>query len=40
MFHKTHPVTEDLFHAEAKTEGRTDKDNDVNSPLSQFLVRH
>jgi hypothetical protein len=39
-FVKTHPVAEDLFHAEAQTEGRTEKDNDVNSPLFQFLVRH
>jgi hypothetical protein len=35
---QNHPMAEDLFHADTQKDKRTDKHNDVNSPLSQFIV--
>ena len=30
------PVGAELFHADGRTDGRTDRHDEVNSPFSQF----
>jgi hypothetical protein len=37
-FIKPHPLSEVLFHDDTRTDGRTDRHKDVNSPFSKFLV--
>jgi len=35
---KAHPLTKELFHADKRRDGRTDRHNGASSPFSQFLV--
>ena len=38
IYIKTTPLREDLFHANIQTDGRTERQNDKNSPFSWFVL--
>ena len=36
----TRPVTEELFHADTQTDGRTDRQTDITMPIFRLRIKN